>query len=166
MSIPGALDCPGAELVYRAPALVASPDTLVVVNCAGRTRSIIGAQSLIDAGLENRVVALENGTMGWHLAGLGSTAAAPTMRRVRPRTRWAGRNARPRGSPTGTACAASTATGSRPCPATPSGRSTCSTCARRPSTKRGICPAHAARPAASSSRPPTHSSGRATRNWF
>ncbi len=81
MSIPGALDCPGAELVYRAPALVASPDTLVVVNCAGRTRSIIGAQSLIDAGLENRVVALENGTMGWHLAGLrldrGRTDHAP-----------------------------------------------------------------------------------------
>ena len=70
MSIPGALDCPGAELVYRARAHVRSPHTLVVVNCAGRTRSIIGAQSLIDAGLENRVVALENGTMGWHLAGL------------------------------------------------------------------------------------------------
>jgi rhodanese-related sulfurtransferase len=41
-----------------------------VVNCAGRTRSIIGAQSLINAGVPNRVVALENGTMGWHLAGL------------------------------------------------------------------------------------------------
>jgi len=42
-----------------------------VVNCAGRTRSIIGAQSLINAGLPNRVVALKNGTMGWHLAGYG-----------------------------------------------------------------------------------------------
>jgi rhodanese-related sulfurtransferase len=41
-----------------------------VVNCAGRTRSIIGAQSLINAGLPNRVVALRNGTMGWTLAGL------------------------------------------------------------------------------------------------
>ncbi len=41
----------------------------MVVNCAGRTRSIIGAQSLINAGIENRVVALRNGTMGWHLAG-------------------------------------------------------------------------------------------------
>jgi rhodanese-related sulfurtransferase len=47
-----------------------SPDTLVVVNCAGRTRSIIGAQSLINAGIPNKVVALRNGTMGWHLAGL------------------------------------------------------------------------------------------------
>jgi len=40
------------------------------VNCAGRTRSIIGAQSLINAGIPNKVVALKNGTMGWHLAGL------------------------------------------------------------------------------------------------
>ena len=42
----------------------------MVVNCAGRTRSIIGAQSLINAGLPNKVMALKNGTMGWHLAGL------------------------------------------------------------------------------------------------
>ena len=70
MSIPGAFDCPGAELVYRVPDRVPSPDTLVVVNCAGRTRSIIGAQSLCNAGLPNPVVALENGTMGWELAGL------------------------------------------------------------------------------------------------
>jgi rhodanese-related sulfurtransferase len=69
MSIPGAFDCPGAELVYRVPDKVASPATLVVVNCAGRTRSIIGAQSLRNAGLANPVVALENGTMGWELAG-------------------------------------------------------------------------------------------------
>jgi rhodanese-related sulfurtransferase len=70
MSIPGAFDCPGAELVYRVPDRVPSSDTLVVVNCAGRTRSIIGAQSLRNARLPNRVVALENGTMGWELAGL------------------------------------------------------------------------------------------------
>lgn len=69
MSIPGATDCPGAELVHRVKEVVDDPSTLVVVNCAGRTRSIIGAQSLINAGLENRVVALENGTMGWSLAG-------------------------------------------------------------------------------------------------
>jgi rhodanese-related sulfurtransferase len=70
MSIPGAFDCPGAELVYRVPDKVPSPDTLVVVNCAGRTRSIIGAQSLRNARLPNEVIALENGTMGWELAGL------------------------------------------------------------------------------------------------
>jgi len=58
-----------------------SPDTTVVVNCAGRTRSIIGAQSLINAGIPNRVVALRNGTMGWRLAGHklehGATRGAP-----------------------------------------------------------------------------------------
>jgi rhodanese-related sulfurtransferase/predicted metal-dependent enzyme (double-stranded beta helix superfamily) len=70
MSIPGGIDCPGAELVYRVKDLVPNPETLVVVNCAGRTRSIIGAQSLINAGLTNKVIALKNGTMGWHLAGL------------------------------------------------------------------------------------------------
>jgi len=69
VSIPGASDCPGAELVLRVPGLLRSPDTTVVVNCAGRTRSIIGAQSLRNAGLPNPVFALKNGTMGWHLAG-------------------------------------------------------------------------------------------------
>ncbi len=81
MSIPGGLDCPGAELVRRAFDAAPSPDTTIVVNCAGRTRSIIGAQSLINAGLPNRVVALKNGTMGWELAGYqvakGATARAP-----------------------------------------------------------------------------------------
>ena len=61
MSIPGGIDCPGAELVYRAPEQVSSPDTLIVVNCAGRTRSIIGAQSLRNARCPNRVVALRDG---------------------------------------------------------------------------------------------------------
>jgi rhodanese-related sulfurtransferase len=70
MSIPGGIDCPGAELVYRVKDFAPRPETLVVVNCAGRTRSIIGAQSLINAGLPNKVMALKNGTMGWHLAGL------------------------------------------------------------------------------------------------
>ncbi len=81
MNIPGAADCPGAELVYRVHEVVKRPETLIVVNCAGRTRSIIGAQSLINAGVPNKVVALKNGTMGWHLAGLalehGSTRHAP-----------------------------------------------------------------------------------------
>ncbi len=79
MSIPGGIDCPGAELVHRAFGMVRSPETLVVVNCAGRTRSIIGAQSLINAGLPNKVVALKNGTMGWHLAGLKLAHGEKTM---------------------------------------------------------------------------------------
>jgi rhodanese-related sulfurtransferase len=69
ISIPGAVNVPGAELVLRVLELVRSPRTTVVVNCAGRTRSIIGAQSLINAGLPNQVVSLRNGTMGWTLAG-------------------------------------------------------------------------------------------------
>lgn len=83
ISIPGGIDCPGAELVYRVFDAAPDPETLVVVNCAGRTRSIIGAQSLINAGIPNRVVALKDGTMGWQLAGFkpanGETehAAAP-----------------------------------------------------------------------------------------
>lgn len=70
MNIPGALNVPGSELVYRFFDMVPDPDTLVVVNCAGRTRSIIGAQSLINARVPNPVAALKNGTMGWHLANL------------------------------------------------------------------------------------------------
>lgn len=81
VSIPGATNVPGAELVLRVRDLTPSPDTLVVVNCAGRTRSIIGAQSLINAGVPNKVVALRNGTMGWSLAGFacetGKTKRAP-----------------------------------------------------------------------------------------
>jgi rhodanese-related sulfurtransferase len=69
VSIPTGIDVPGAELVLRVHDLAPRPDTLVVVNCAGRTRSIIGAQSLINAGVPNKVVALRNGTMGWSLAG-------------------------------------------------------------------------------------------------
>src|SRR6202047_2707659 len=82
-SIPGAISVPGAELVYRYQELVPSPDTFVVVNCGARTRSIIGAQSLIDAGVPNRVVSLKDGTMAWHLAGFdvlaGSTGRAPEV---------------------------------------------------------------------------------------
>ena len=60
---------PGGELVYRIGDLAPDPKTLVVVNCAGRTRSIMGAESLRRAGIPNKVVALRNGTMGWELAG-------------------------------------------------------------------------------------------------
>ncbi len=69
MNIPDGIDCPGAELACRVHDLAPDPSTTVVVNCAGRTRSIIGAQSLINAAIPNQVVALKNGTMGWHLAG-------------------------------------------------------------------------------------------------
>lgn len=81
MNIPTGVCCPGGELVYRVGEIAPDADTTVVVNCAGRTRSIIGAQSLINAGVKNKVVALRNGTMGWHLSGFqlehGNTHAAP-----------------------------------------------------------------------------------------
>ena len=69
MCIPGGIDMPGAELAYRVHDAAPDADMLVVVNCAGRTRSIIGAQSLRNAGIANRVVALKDGTMGWRLSG-------------------------------------------------------------------------------------------------
>ncbi|MBE7635357.1 thiosulfate sulfurtransferase [Sneathiella sp. P13V-1] len=69
MAIPGGVDMPGAELAYRIHEHVTDETTPIVVNCAGRTRSIIGAQSLINAGVKNPVMALKDGTMGWYLAG-------------------------------------------------------------------------------------------------
>ena len=68
MNIPGSVSVPGAELVLRAGLVAPDPDTTIIVNCAGRTRSIIAAQSLINAGIPNKVVALRNGTIGWTLA--------------------------------------------------------------------------------------------------
>ncbi len=68
MTIPGARCCPNAELAHRLSAIAPDPETSVVVSCAGRTRSILGAQSLIAADLPNPIYALENGTQGWQLA--------------------------------------------------------------------------------------------------
>ncbi|MBY4596226.1 sulfurtransferase [bacterium BD-1] len=68
-SLPFAHSIPGAELVYRIGEIAPDPETFVVVNCAGRTRSIVGAQTLIDAGIPNRVASLRNGTMDWLLTG-------------------------------------------------------------------------------------------------
>ena len=81
MNIPGSINVPGSELVYRFSELGVKPETLVVVNCAGRTRSIIGAQSLINAGVRNKVAALRGGTMAWQTSGFelehGSVRHAP-----------------------------------------------------------------------------------------
>ncbi len=81
MTIPGSTCCPNAELPLRVPAMVKNPKTKIIINCAGRTRSIIGAQTLINFGVTNPVYALENGTQGWYLSGLeleyGSTLTYP-----------------------------------------------------------------------------------------
>jgi rhodanese-related sulfurtransferase len=81
--IPGAWSVPGGELVLRIGDLIAGPDTTVVVHCGGRTRSYIGPESLRRMQLPNPVIALENGTMGWELAGLalerGASRWAPPV---------------------------------------------------------------------------------------
>jgi rhodanese-related sulfurtransferase len=91
MSIPSAVSVPGGELVRRLGSLVDHDETLVVVNCAGRTRSIIGAQSLRNANVANEVMALRNGTIGWSIAGLeldhGAGRRFPTSSRTDERTR-------------------------------------------------------------------------------
>jgi rhodanese-related sulfurtransferase len=76
MSIPGGINVPGGELAYRVGAYQGSASRTIVVNCAGRTRSILGAESLRQAGVPNRVVALRNGTMGWNLAGFSCATGA------------------------------------------------------------------------------------------
>lgn len=68
-SLPDSINLPGAELAYRIAQVVSDPDIPVIVHCAGRTRSIMGAQTLIESGIRNPVCSLENGTMGWVLAG-------------------------------------------------------------------------------------------------
>src|SRR5260221_5499550 len=82
-SIPAAISVPGAELVYRFSDLTPSSDTTVIVNCGGRTRSIIGAQSLRNAGFGNTIMSLKDGTMAWHLAGFevvhGATRRPPEV---------------------------------------------------------------------------------------
>ena len=154
MNIPGGICCPNGELALRIGDIVPDPKTKIVVNCAGRTRSIIGAQTLIDFGVANPVVALENGTQGWTLAGLDARArrqpalwrrdhgrrhrgrARPARARLPRRTAW--RSSRPRrprrGSPMRRA------------------RPICSTCARRRSLRPAPCRASPTRRAASSCR--------------
>jgi len=68
--VPRAISAPGGELVYRFADLVPSAQTLVLVSCAGNPRGVIGAQTLINAGVPNRVAVLEEGTKGWQQAGL------------------------------------------------------------------------------------------------
>jgi len=84
MSIPSGICCPNGELAYRVGKIVTNPKTKIVVNCAGRTRSILGAQTLRNFGVPNPVYALENGTQGWLLADLeldrGATRKYPNVK--------------------------------------------------------------------------------------
>ena len=65
MTIPGSISVPGAELALRLPEMLPNASTKIIVHCAGRTRSLVGTQSLINFGLPNKVCALRNGTIGW-----------------------------------------------------------------------------------------------------
>jgi rhodanese-related sulfurtransferase len=68
--IPGGRSVPGGELALRITDIAKDlgRDTTIIVNCAGRTRSIIGTRVLQRMGLAN-VYGLKNGTAGWVLAG-------------------------------------------------------------------------------------------------
>ena len=83
MCIPGSRSMPGAELGLRIWDLAQDPQTPVVVHCAGRTRSIIGAGTLKRLGVPN-VYALKNGTMGWQLAGLELEHGSDRLELPRP----------------------------------------------------------------------------------
>ncbi|QFT96769.1 molybdopterin biosynthesis protein MoeB [Roseovarius sp. THAF8] len=69
MTVPGSRHLPNGEMLYRFAALGLPEDQPVVIHCAGRTRGLIGVQSLINAGIRNPVYAMENGTQGWALSG-------------------------------------------------------------------------------------------------
>lgn len=146
MSIPTATSVPGAELVLRVRELAPDPATRVIVNCAGRTRSIIGTQSLVNAGIPNPVAALRNGTIGWKLAGQvldrGAARRAPQASEAnlaaartsaedvgrRAGVRWIELDASPRSKRR-------------------AARSTASTCARPTNTRPATCQASRAHPA-------------------
>src|SRR5439155_1418231 len=68
--IPGGRSVPGGELSLRITDIARKldRDTTIIVNCAGRTRSIIGTRVLQRMGIPN-VYGLKNGTAGWVLAG-------------------------------------------------------------------------------------------------
>jgi rhodanese-related sulfurtransferase len=68
MRIPGSVSLPNAELPHRFEEAVPETHVPVIIHCAGRTRSIIGAAGLALAGIANPVLALENGTQGWALS--------------------------------------------------------------------------------------------------
>ncbi len=70
-SIPGGRSVPNGELALHVTDILneQGPDTTVILNCAGRTRSIIGARALQRMGVP-KVFGLKNGTAGWVLAGL------------------------------------------------------------------------------------------------
>ncbi|AHV92243.1 rhodanese-like domain protein [Bordetella holmesii ATCC 51541] len=166
MSIPGAICCPNGELALRIDALVPDADTTIVINCAGRTRSIIGAQTLINLGVRNPVYALENGTQGWFLHDYtlehgqtrrhGMECSAGQLGRARQRAgHW----------PSATACRSLPPRRWLPCRPTRRAQPMFSISARSRSTPRRRSPAPHTRQADNCCRPPISSWVRAARAW-
>ncbi|MFT7136430.1 MAG: rhodanese-related sulfurtransferase [Akkermansiaceae bacterium] len=79
MRVPGSVCLPNGELAHRAASFNGVEEAPLVITCAGRTRGIVGAIGMRIAGYGGKVLALENGTQGWALAGetleRGATAA-------------------------------------------------------------------------------------------
>jgi len=78
-SVPGAVNVPLGELTYRIRDVVPDSDTPVVVTCGAVTRGVLGAASLIEAGISNPVSVLTNGLRGWEHAGFGSVPGTRPM---------------------------------------------------------------------------------------
>lgn len=68
-AIPTGVSLPGGELILHAWDMDQDRETPLIINCAGRTRSIIGAGALHRLGVKH-ARALRNGGMGFLLAGL------------------------------------------------------------------------------------------------
>ena len=68
-TIPGSINIPLGEIASRYREVVPDKTTEIVVHCAGLTRGALGAQTLINGGLENPVSVLLDGTKGWTVAG-------------------------------------------------------------------------------------------------
>ena len=90
LCIPGGRSVPGGELALRIADIRAEApdDATVIVNCAGRTRSIIGTRLLQRMGVED-LYGLENGTAGWGLAGYELEANADRTGMLEPSTEGA-----------------------------------------------------------------------------
>jgi rhodanese-related sulfurtransferase len=83
-TLPGSINIEGVDVALYAEA-ARRDDEPLVLHCAGRTRSIMATATLQALGVEE-VYELENGTMGWQLAGhqLATGQERPTGLTVAP----------------------------------------------------------------------------------
>ena len=69
--LPGAYGAPGGELAQIVTDIAPDRNVRIVTNCAGRTRSVLGAHLLRRMGFSH-VHALKGGTGAWRIAGYGN----------------------------------------------------------------------------------------------